>query len=785
MNHVDDLPRMTIAFTRYPRTVIALILSLSLLFAFFAKDVGRDHSAEGLLPASDPLHAYYAEFKKHFDIKAQIAIALFHEGGLYTPEMIAQVGRISDWLEASGFVEEVKSLTTVESITSSGGEILVGPLVKAIPETEEDVESLREAVRQNPMIHDNLVSPDENATLILARPNFDPWETSKCVAIYDSLKKMLADDPGPGKAYVAGYPIITGLADKYMDRDNRVMMPIVSVVVILLLWLAFRSLRGVCIPLAVVVAAIVWTFGAMHLTGVKITIIATSIPIILMAMGIADGIHVISEYYHQLGLGKDNRSAVLHTMKEMNAPVVMTSVTTAVGFLALWTADIVPIREFGAAVAFGIMAAMVFSLSFIPACLVLLGRPKRLLTIPVDRGWMQGFSRAIGRASLHYAKPLIAVFVLGVIVTGAISTQLRVRQNPVHYFRSDSEVRTSSEFIDEHFPGTGAIHIQVDSGERGGLKDPDLPWRIGRLQDRLESMEAVGNTRSMADFLARMNLLLHDGDPSFDRVPGGPTDDLDPDAGRALIGQYLLLYEVSGGTELASTVDDEYRRANIEVNVKSNSSDVFKEVIETFEKAAAELFTHKASIGSLGNGVINLKMIRYLVLGQIYSLAVSYAVVLLILVIMFRSFLYALIGVIPLIITITFSFALMVISGIPLNMGTALIASVCIGIGVDYSIHFIHRYRIEAARTSDLASTIRVTMETSGRAIFLNAVAVAGGFSVLLFSSFMPVVYLGLLIPVIMATNALAALLIIPAFLNVLAGSRRKQTQVPGSFPAE
>jgi len=785
MSHVDDLPQITIAFTRYPRAVIALILSVSLLFAFFAKDVERDHSAEGLLPAKDPLHAYYDEFKKHFDIKAQIAIALFHEGGLYTPEMIAQVGRISDWLEASGFVEEVKSLTTVESLTASGGEILVGPLVKAIPETADQMESLREAVHHNPMIHANLVSPDGKATLLLARPNFDPWETLKCVATYDSLKKMLAEDPGPGKAYVAGYPIITGLADEYMDRDNRVMMPIVSVVVILLLSLAFRSLRGVWIPLAVVVAAIVWTFGAMHLAGVKITIISTSIPIILMAMGIADGIHVISEYYHQLGLGKENRSAVLHTMKEMNAPVVMTSITTAVGFLALWTADIVPIREFGAAVAFGIMAAMVFSLSFIPACLVLLGKPKRLLTFPMsDRGGMQGLSRAIGRASLHYAKPLIAVFLFGVVLTGAISTQLRARQNPVHYFRSHSEVRTSSEFIDEHFPGTGAIHIQVDSGEEGGLKDPDLPWRIGRLQERLESMEEVGNTRSVADFLARMHLLLHDGDPSFHRVPG-PGDDLDPDAGRALIGQYLLLYEMSGGTELASTVDDEYRRANIEVNVKSNSSDVFKGVIETFDEAGAELFAHKASIGSLGNGVINLKMIRYLVLGQIYSLAVSYGVVLLILIIMFRSFLYALIGVIPLVITITFSFALMVISGIPLNMGTALIASVCIGIGVDYSIHFIHRYRIEAARTSDLASTVQVTMETSGRAIFLNAVAVAGGFSVLLFSSFIPVVYLGLLIPLIMATNALAALLIIPAFLNVLAGSRRKQTRGSDAFPTQ
>lgn len=782
MSHAEDLPRITTAFVRHPRTVVAVLLALSLFFAFFAKDVERDHSAEGLLPAGDPLHAYYDDFKKHFDIKARIAVALFSEEGLFTPAMIAQVERVSDWLEASGFVEEVQSLTTVESITSSAGEILVRPLVEEAPGTAGDVERLRESLNENPMIRSSLVSPDGKATLILARPNFEPWETLACVTTYESLKSMLAEDPGPATAYVAGYPIITGLADRYMDRDNRVMLPLVSAVVVLLLWLAFRSLRGVWIPLAVVLAAIVWTFGAMHLAGLKITIISTSIPIILMAMGIADGIHVISEYTHQLGTGRDNRSAVLRTMKAMNAPVVMTSFTTAAGFLALCTAEIVPIREFGASVAFGILIAMVFSLSFIPACLILLGKPRRLTRIAVsDRRGMRAFCIALGRLSLRYAKPLIVFFLLGVLATGAISTRLRARQNMVHHFHEDSEIRIANEFINAHFPGTGAVHIQVDSGEEGGLKDIDLPWRIRSLQDRLESLEAVGGTRSMADFLARMHFLLHDRDPSFDRVPG-PADRLGPEEGRALISQYLLLYEMSGGTELASTVDDGYRRSNIEVNVKSNSSDVFGEVIDTFEAAAAELFEGKARIGSLGNGVINLKLVRYLVLGQIYSLAVSYGVVLIVLILMFRSLVYALIGVIPLIITITFSFALMVLAGIPLNMGTALVASVCIGIGVDYSIHFINRYRIEAARRTDLEGTVRSTMETSGRAILLNAMAIAGGFSVLLFSSFVPVVYLGLLIPLVMATNALAALLVIPAFLNVLDGRVRRREGGEGRF---
>jgi len=152
------------------------------------------------------------------------------------------------------------------------------------------------------------------------------------------------------------------------------------------------------------------------------------------------------------------------------------------------------------------------------------------------------------------------------------------------------------------------------------------------------------------------------------------------------------------------------------------------------------------------------------------------------LILMFRSLVYALIGAIPLIITVTCNFAFMVVAGIPLNLGTALIASVCIGIGVDYSIHFIHRYRIEAARCPDLASAVRVTMETSGRSIFLNAAAVGGGFAVMLFSGFMPLVYLGFLMPLIMGVNAFAALLVIPAFLN--AWMRRKAAPVSNGRPA-
>lgn len=772
MNHAREwMFRFTTTCTTYPRTVVLLTLLVTLFFGYFAKDVERDHSAEGMLPANEPIRDAYREFKKHFNIRDRIAIAFFDEHGVFTPEIFAQVDRISKWLEASGLMDDVISLTTVENITASGSDIFTGPLVESLPATQEEAGEIRSALKRNDMIAKPLVSPDEKATLVIAQPIFHMWDTVQCVVAHDAIQSMLKEHAGSAKAYLAGYPMIVGVADKYMDRDNRVMLPLILIVVVLLLWMSFHSVRGIWIPLAVVAAATVWTMGGMHLVGLKITFISSSIPIVLVAMGIADGIHIIHEYNHHLRSGRENRHAVLLTMQEMNGPVIMTSVTTAAGFLALGTSEIVPVREYGASVAFGIMAAMVFSLSFIPSCLVLLGKPRKMLSEErVQRRLLHRLSGFLGRFGLQHTKLVVAAFLFGLVITGVLALRIRARQNPVDMFRKHSEIRIAESMINTSFPGTGALNVLVDSGEEDGIKDPDLLQRIHRVQDSLESMPEVGDTLSVSDFLARMHRVLHNDDPAYERVPGTKEDigpDAEPSAGKAMVSQYLLLYDLSGGSEMENYVDDPYQRANIAVSVKGNDSRIYERVVENLDKAVSSIFPKGTNVSSTGSGVIVLKVVQYLVLGQIYSLTVSFGIVLLMLVVLFRSLVYALLGIIPLVITISFNFAFMVLTGIPLNMGTALIASVCIGIGVDYSIHFITRYRIEAKRRPDLASTVYATMETSGRAIFLNAAAVGCGFAVLLFSNFMPLVYLGFLMPMIMAVNAFGALLVIPAFLNV------------------
>ena len=757
--------------TRYPRMTIGLLVAWTLLFSFFAIRVERDNSMERMLPPDEPIRATFDKFRRHFDIKSRLVLAIEHPGGVFTPEILAQVDRLSGQLAELKLIDKVQSLTNVENITAADGMIKVSPLADRLPKTSEQIEAFARKARSNPMIVRGLVSEDEKATILFAQPTFMPYETEKSMACHTAVAALVAADPGPGTIHLAGLPVVVGLINQYMDRDNRVMLPLVTLLVIFVLWLSFRAVRGVWIPVSVVVAAVLWTFGAMGLAGVRINIISTSVPIVLVAMGIADGIHVLHEYFHNLEKGKENVTAVLDTMRQINSPVIMTSLTTAAGFMALCVSQIVPIREYGVAVAFGILAAMVFSLTFIPACLVLLGRPKRFSTFRLaSQGALGTLSKSIGRFSIRHSRLILIAFAVMLLLTVVLSSRLKVRNNPVHYFRSHSAIRTADDFLNRHFAGTGEINVLFDAGEPGAAKDPGLMDRLNQLQNRLETVPKVGRTRSLADYLKRMNFVLNDDDPVYDRVPGTPID-LGPqgttEEGRAKIAQYLLLYETSGGEELARMVDFTYRRAVLSILIQSNNSQDYQLILDRFEREYEQIFEkNHATIESTGAGIINLKVVQYLVLGQIASLVLSFLVVFVMLVVLFRSLRVALIASIPLVITVSTNFAVMVLTAIPLNMGTALIANVIIGVGVDYSIHFIHRFRIERKRTDRFSAAVQTTMDTSGRAILFNALSVGGGFAILIFSSFMPLVYLGILVPLVMAVNALAALVVIPACLN-------------------
>ncbi len=706
------------------------------------------------------------------------AMRLLTEEG---PADAPAVRTIKDIIIALDPLREVMSLSSVENIQNEGGILETGPIMEQVPTDDEGCRLIREKVLANRMLSGEIVSDDETATIVFANLSATGNE-ARTVVLYDKIQEILADLGGPEQYYVSGSPMIMSRDSKYMKDDMGFLIPLVILLIMIILFYVFRNVRGMITPLLVVLISVVWTLGLMAILKVPISILSTALPVVLVAIGCADGIHIITHYYGRLSLGVEKRTAIVDTMEELSSAVIMTSLTSMAGFASNLTSSLTPIREFGLFTAFGIGVAMVFSLSFIPAMMMVLGIPRRLghgadkdaqetlLTRLLDR-----MGTAMVRRRAWILVGMIPAFAFVIFMT----SQVEVGYGFIRDFRKTSEIRIADDLINEKFPGSISLNVVIDSGTPGGAKDPEFLAKVQELQENLEADPMVGGSTSIVDFLTRMNYVMHDNDPAYRRLPneeevvvvepdegtGGPPT-VETVKGSDLVAQYILLYENSGGSDIEKVVDFDYQKINVVFQLKSS----YSRDITHVEREASDLIAknfHDGVSGHLtGSGDLIVVISHYIIKSQIISLITSMATVLLMLIISFWSFKGGLFAMMPIFFTIFMNFTLMKLFGVTLDVATAMIASMGVGIGIDYSIHFVSRYRVEYVKGRSVDEALSGTMHDTGKAIVFNGLAVAAGFMVLVLSNFKPIGNVGWLVAATMVVSAGSSLVILPVLIR-------------------
>jgi predicted RND superfamily exporter protein len=527
----------------------------------------------------------------------------------------------------------------------------------------------------------------------------------------------------------------------------------VILVIVIVLYLSFFSLRGVILPLLVVSLSTVWAVGAMALAGVPMTIMSFIMPVILMAIGIAYCIHVLNKYYEELAAGKERREAVVETAAMMVSPVAMAGMTTVAGFLSLLNSFLIPQRQFGLFTALGVGIAMVLSLVLIPAILSLLPTPKRKMKIRA--GILSKGLTVFERVVVGHRRLVLIVSLLIFIAFGIGTTLVRVETSEKEFLGKDHPVVQASEVMDDHFSGSEQVLVEFDTGKRNGLKDPKLLQRIVAFEEWLKTKPGlqIKKTISLADMVCEMNQKFHADDPSYYRVPDDPK----------LVAQLLLLFTFQGGDLgnmalgdfSAGEVTGLYPTSGSTAQVKL-AHEVEDYLRENFPDVHAEMVGQTRIAGSLMTKIVK---------SQITSLLTSIIAAGLIVIVLMRSLVAGLISLIPLVLTVLINFGVMGFSNTPLDMSTLMVSSIAIGIGIDYAIHFMERFRREYRVDHDERRALETTIQTTGRGIAYNALALALGFAVLLFSSFKGTANFGLLIAMTMVISALSAFTTIPAIL--------------------
>lgn len=872
-----------------PKLIIGIIVLLTIFFAFQLPKVNINNELDIFLPEEHPTKITDDKIEEIFGGNDTIVLAIRNNSdSIISRASITMVQQLTEKLENIINVEEVDSFTNTDYIEGTAGGMEVSDLVPKDTNNELNLEEIKRKLFSWPeMYRGNFYSEDLKSTQVSVdlKKNLTMEQKKEVYFTVEDILQKVQDNKF--EFYLAGDPAVNILLEKNIKSDLALLIPFVILMIVISLYFSFKKWGGVILPLSVVLISTVWTVGLMSLLNIQFTILATLIPVLLIGVGSAYGIHIISHYYDELKETDGNitdeihRKLIFKTLGKVGRPVFFAGVTTMVGFGSLIASDIVPMKEFGLFTAGGVAIAVLIAFLLIPA--VLLVRHQSLDYSAENKTDHDSMLNKVLMAIYHYFSKnqikLIIFTLLIAIICSYGATKIEVGTNLINMFKKDTEIRQSDKFINENFGGTNVLNVMIDGQENGSLTDPKILKEMENLSVYLQdNYSDVGNVISFADLLKRMNKVMHYSDEKMessdtsaegnnikettadfgeentssfgeeatssfseentssfggnqdttkdsnkstvgDKIMGPSSENLSEKElivllnrailtakeldlsgnelvkevsrelnyqGEAyneipyntekynvknqkelkrLVSQYLLLY--SGNLDDLINDQLEPSKAKMTVQLRNGNSEFVNKIKNEISNYAAKNFPEGYSIEIAGNAAKSYSINNLITKAQLNSIVLALIMVFIIIAVDYKSIVAGFYGIVVLAFSLIVNFGIMGYAGIEMNVATAMISSIAIGIGIDYVIHFLSAYNAERKKTDDLEEINKNVLLSTGRAIIFNAISVALGFLVLIFSKFIPLNQFGILVAIIMVTSAGASITILPVLLNL------------------
>ena len=738
----------------YPRTIIAAVILITVLFGWKVFDLEMDPGLQSGLPRDHKI-VQSMEIMDELFSGSDILIVAVESDSLFSTKTLKKLFSFQDSLEAIDQISRVTSIFNQKYIVPDKNGFEIESVLLDIPQDSVGNQKLIERLDKSGMIG-NLVSEDYKTLCFIGQINssfaYDEFEFRK--SIYELVNRFSS----PEYFYVSSLPITRATVIEYMQRDMRVFTPVAVGLCIFLLMLSFRSWTGVFLPFFVVGFSIIWTFGIMGWLNMSLSFIGTLIPVMLVAIANNYGIHIISHYYeYSRSDTMSTRGQILkRTIRKVGIPILLAGITTMVSFLCLLSHSLPRAREMGALVSFGILIAFILSIILIPSVLVLVPRP-HFLSKGLGMSYVDTILINMGKVFTKYRSlVLLLLSIVGIWLAMGIQ-YLKVDTNPDHYFPKSSTLRIANTKISNAFGGSTQMNILV----QGEIFDPAVLENIEVLTDHIKNRhDIVTKSYSIVDVIKRMHSGFNGGDPTMEVIP----DDID------LIRQYMFMYSISSdGDEFDLILDDieDPSYTQILLRLQEVQTHAIAAIVEDTEQFIEANFYDESPMELTGSatllGVLNHMVIR----GQFISLIVSVCIILLIMSIVFRSFIGGLLATFPMSASVVMMFGLMGYLNITLNITTSLLTCILVGVGVDYTVHFLWHLREHVKEGDSLDEAITNTFRISGKGILFNGLSVVVGFSALLFSVFVPVKIFGILVMGSISFCLFGALATLPALTSL------------------
>jgi len=759
--------------------VLSLALSLLFISLYLSQSVRMNNSFDAYFNDADPAYTAYLQYREDFG-SDEIAFILYdasnYEYGVFNRELMQKIKALTYELEqALPFVDEVKSLANIEIMTGDEDGLNILLIEEEWPLDQTQLLALGEKILSKPMYVNAYVSENRRFGAIrldMQKSSIDPVDEIRLDPEGgDGLENVYPQVTETAMAEVLGRDSYQGI-DFYVSGDvplnaafNRIAMNDMTytallslgVIALLLLYFFKGSLIGLLGPLSIVLLSIVITLGFLGLVNWDMDMMFAMVPTLLLSIGIAQAIHIISEFrlFHaELG---DRSEAIKATLSLIGAPCLLTSLTTAAGFMALSISPIKTISHMAVYTSLAVMAAFFLSITLLSFFLSF-GKQQDLSTIKAKahQPLIHHTLLAIANFTIKFPKLIVAVSALLFIMAGFGISQLKVDSNFLLDFKKHEPIRQTTEYIDETMGGMGSLLYLFDSEQADGIKNPKVLKEIEAFQSFINThYPLVQKTYSIVDLLKDINQSFNGGAPAFYTLPED----------EALIAQYLLVYEMSGGKELHQFISPDYARANIEVRTQLvNSSDIAV-LKQSFDAYLAKHPLQESKQAFSGIGALWIQLIDYISISQLQGVLLAFVVISILMCFIFRSVKIGLISMIPNIAPAILTVGLIGWLGFYLDYMKLLIAPIAIGIAVDDTIHMMTRLQHAFAVHKNYAKAIREAMTSIGRALLMTSIILICGFSSYTLAQMDSQMWFGILLALTIFIALIADFFLMPALV--------------------
>lgn len=774
---------------RRRRVLVGVVFLVLLAASFFGiSRLRMDMTIEGWFHKDDPTLVAFNRYHEQFGSEDGVYIMYKpKDGDVFSPASLEAVRGIQDELinfrtrlkqgEASALEHIVKVDTLVNaSVLSVDGDVLisrplVGDKVPTSPEALAEIKATAEAEKQLPLqffsrdhkyggiyietdfgaIPVDAEAVTDETTLSLeqtAAPDedkpveFKPTDQGDYLKLFEEIKKILNKPEYAGhlEYYAVGNTAAAEHDVKMLEEMGNLYMAAFAIIM-LLLWFLFRSVSAVVWSMLIVVLSTIFTLGASGLFGITVTGFLILTILLILTVGIADSVHMLTGYTAMRKLGVEHQEALRRTYRITGVALLLTGFTNMAGTLALNITPVVPIQNFGIMSTLGILFALLLTIYFLPVLIDLWptvprkageARPAkkpRFDILPPLRALLSKVVPIVEKRPIAFVVPFMAL--LAVCIYGA--SQVKIDSQILDQYPKDSTFAQSVRVADEHMMGAYSMVLYLDFKEDFALQDPKVLNALDELQRKFEAKypKYVVMTNSIADVVKDANQKLNGNDRDHYRIPQS----------RDALSQTLFLFNSANPSERQRLIDDNYRKANIKISLHSYGSyeyyEVFRQMRADIDEMMVKLKAEypKTDISITGIFALAMQTAQYLTTNEVVSFGIAIAAVSVILLLVFGSFKVGLIALIPNLIPALLTLGLLGITGVTLDFYTMMLAPIIIGISIDDTVHFISQYQRELEEDGDSNAALRRAMVESGPGVVFTALILGLGFGIMSIAS--------------------------------------------------